>query len=124
MICTKCNATNNNDAKFCTYCGNNLKSTQAKMLEGSVDMYFMHQDKVLTKEANKVADDVIKRGLIAIAIGLGITFVTWLFASEGDTYYVFWGLVIYGVYIVLKGLYYKANPKSLINETKKKENQK
>ncbi len=123
MICPKCNTTNNNDAKFCTSCGNNLASTQAKVSEGSVDMYFKNQDRVLMQEANKVADDVIKRGFITIAIGLGITFVTWLFASEGGTYYVFWGLVIYGGYIVLKGLYYKANPKSLINEAKKKENQ-
>lgn len=124
MICSKCNTTNYNDAKFCTSCGNNLQVTQEKVTEGSVDMYFKKQDNALMKEASNVADGVIKRGLIAIAIGLGITSITWLFASEGGTYYVFWGLVIYGGYEVLKGFYYKANPKSLINESKKNENQK
>lgn len=44
MICTKCYTMNNNDAKFCTSCGNNLQVTTEKVTEGSVDKYFKKKE--------------------------------------------------------------------------------
>lgn len=119
MYCNNCGNNNDSESRFCTSCGKSLNKVGSAQARGSVDMYFTNQDQILLQEANKIADGEIKNGFISVVIGLGITFITWLFASDGGTYYVFWGLVFYGGYVILKGIYHKVNPNALISKVNK-----
>jgi hypothetical protein len=44
-------------------------------------------------------------GLAAIAIGIAITGGTYAAAGPGETYYIVWGPVVYGGWLVLSGLF-------------------
>lgn len=61
----------------------------------------------------------MKQGILWFIGGLIITGGTWLFASEGDTYFIFWGAMIYGVYRLVRGIWYKMNPESLLEKAEK-----
>jgi hypothetical protein len=71
---------------------------------------------LLIEEARKVAIKKICIGA-AWAIGGGIvTAATYSAASDGGTYMIFWGAIIFGIWDILKGLYWLANPKSLVRK--------
>lgn len=126
MRCSNCDYKLDFDSKFCTKCGTNVSNPEKKELgEGSVDKYFSEQKKSLIEEARTLADGEMKQGIIWFVIALAITFGGYLFASEGGTYYVFWGAMIYGVYRLFRGIRYKNNPELLLEkadeEAKKEE---
>ncbi|MCD8506689.1 hypothetical protein LRY65_05345 [Candidatus Woesebacteria bacterium] len=69
-----------------------------------------------------MAEGEMKQGVLWFVIALAITGGTWLFASEGDSYYVFWGAMIYGIYRLIRGFWYKMNPESLLQKAEKEAN--
>jgi len=118
MKCRNCSNTIEADAKFCTKCGEKIeRGTQNE--EGAVDRYFKDKKHSLIKEAEAMAEGEMKQGVLWFVIALAITGGTWLFASEGGTYYVFWGAMIYGVYRLIRGFWYKMNPESLLEKAEK-----
>jgi hypothetical protein len=127
MKCNNCSHNNESGAKFCTKCGANLNAIDYTEQEGSVDRYFKDKKHSLIEEAEALADDEMKQGVIWFVVALAITGGTWLFASEGGTYYVFWGAMIYSIYRLIRGFWYKMNPESLLEKAEKeseKESQK
>ena len=126
MHCSNCKGENKPGSKFCTQCGTKLdnENMQGKEL-GSLDRYFTEQHKSLIEEAKVLADGEMKQGVIWFILALVITAGSYLFASDGGTYYIFWGAMIYGVYRLVRGFWYKLNPESLLkkaaSEEKKKE---
>ncbi len=125
MECTNCGQNNDSDAKFCSKCGKGMTKNEE---EGSVDRYFKNKKQSLIEEAKALAEGEMKQGVIWFVIGLVITGGGWLFASEGGTYYVLWGAMIYGIYKLIRGFWYKMNPESLLEkaeeESKKEEGKK
>lgn len=118
MNCKYCGSNNESDAKFCTKCGEKIEHGTQKE-EGAVDRYFKDKKHSLIKEAEAMAEGEMKQGVLWFVIALAITGGTWLFASEGGTYYVFWGAMIYGVYRLIRGFWYKMNPESLLEKAEK-----
>lgn len=122
MECTNCGQNNDLDAKFCSKCGEKMTKNKE---EGSVDRYFKNKKQSLIEEAKALAEGEMKQGVVWFVIGLVITGGGWLFASEGETYYVLWGAMVYGVYKLIRGFWYKMNPESLLEkaeEESKKDN--
>lgn len=119
MTCKNCNKINSDDAKFCVHCGSDLAENNEvvnEVEEGSVDRYFSEKRASFIEEAKRLADSEMKQGVIWFVIALAITFGSYLFASEGGMYYVFWGAMIYGIYRLIKGFWYKLNPESLLGK--------
>lgn len=123
MICKNCKEKNSEEAKFCFSCGSALSKDNVTVEEGSVDKYFSEKRTTFIEEAKSLANSEMKQGIVWFVIALAITFGGYLFASEGGTYYVFWGAMIYGIYRLIQGFWYKLNPESLSQkaeeETKK-----
>lgn len=123
MTCKDCKKVNSDDARFCVHCGSELSLDKPEVKEGSVDRYFAEQKTNFIEEAKRLADGEMKQGIVWFVIAVVITFGSYLFASEGGTYYVFWGAMIYGIYRLIRGFWYKLNPESLLRkaeeETKK-----
>jgi len=84
--------------------------------QGSVDRYFLEKKSLLIGEAKKMAESEMKQGVVWFILALVITFGSYLFTSEGGTYYVFWGAMIYGIYRLIRGFWYKLNPESLLQK--------
>ena len=116
MTCHNCKKANSDDARFCVHCGSELSKGKTEVEEGSVDRYFAEQKANFIEEAKRLADGEMKQGIIWFVIAVAITFGSYLFASEGGTYYVFWGAMIYGAYRLIKGFWYKLNPESLLKK--------
>jgi len=119
MICKNCKEKNTEEAKFCFSCGSDLSKDNVTVEEGSVDKYFSVKKIAFIEEAKSLADSEMKQGIVWFVIALVITFGSYLFASEGGTYYVFWGAMIYGVYRLIKGFWYKLNPETLLQKAEK-----
>lgn len=119
MFCNNCKKVNSGDARFCLHCGAELSKDKAVVEEGSVDKYFAEQKVAFIEDAKRLADGEMKQGIIWFVIALVITFGSYLFASEGGTYYVFWGAMIYGIYRLIRGFWYKLNPESLLQKAEK-----
>ena len=117
MQCQNCQKNIDNDAKFCRFCGAAINAAVSTG-SGSVDAYFAKKEESITEEVRKAArGEMIKGVLWFLAAGV-ITFVTYAAADEGGTYFVFWGAMIYGVYRLIRGLYYFSNPAALIEKAK------
>lgn len=128
MKCPNCGQDNDLDAKFCSKCGEKIILEKQSENEGSVDKYFKNKKQSLIEEAGSMAEREMKQGITWFIIALVITGGGWLFSSEGETYYVFWGAMIYGIYRLIRGFWYKMNPESLLEkaeeEAKKEEENK
>ena len=70
-------------------------------------------------EIRSKALGLVVRGIVEASIGLAITYASYNAAQPGDSYIIFYGLVAYGAYDFFRGLYCIANPKALLNKTKK-----
>lgn len=128
MFCKNCGKQIPIDSKFCGLCGaNNIKQQRETPHEESAHKNSVaREDTPLTEhelqiallmsEAKKVATKMILGGIGWIAAGLVITGITYSIAEPGGSYYVFWGLSIYGAYRLIKGVYYKVAPHKLIEE--------
>lgn len=123
MKCPNCNSEIKSNAKFCIQCGTEIEVT-ATHEEGSVDRYFKEQHTSLIEEAKLLADSEMKQGVIWFIVGIVITGGTYLFASDGGTYYIFWGAMLYGVYRLIRGFWYKLNPESLLKNAEGEINKK
>lgn len=116
MICNNCKSKIDDEARFCTKCGADLSKTKPVSEEGSVDRYFSERRSSLIEDAKRLADSEMKQGLIWFGIACAITLGGYLLASDGGTYYVFWGAMIYGGYRLIRGIGYKLNPESLLEK--------
>ena len=128
MYCPSCGKQIPIDSKFCGFCGANItkhpedisreqpgyKSTAD--IEESALSHQGLQMSLLLNEARSVANKMILGGVGWIIAGLTITGITYSMAEPGGTYYVFWGLSIYGAYRLIKGIYYRVTPHKLIEE--------
>lgn len=56
------------------------------------------------------ASKSIWKGLILIAVSLGITIATYNLADDGSSFFIFWGLGLWGAVVLAKGVYSYANP--------------
>lgn len=119
MKCSNCSQNNGSDAKFCSKCGEKVANNEDV---GSVDKYFSNKKQSLIEEAKILAEDEMKQGVIWFVIGLAITGGGWIFASEGGTYYVLYGAMIYGVYKLVRGFWYKMKPELLLEKVEEEFN--
>ncbi len=60
------------------------------------------------EEESKEGTGTIVKGVICIVAGLGITLLSYTMASGGGKFKLMWGLVVYGIYMVIKGIIQKA----------------
>jgi len=58
---------------------------------------------------------VIIQGFVYYLIGNAISAGGLLIADEGGTYYLLWGLIVYGIYLIFKGMFYYVFPGQLEN---------
>ena len=56
------------------------------------------------KKSGVVGLKLIRNGFGLIGLGFGITLAGYLWMS-GGTYYILWGIPIYGSYLILKGIF-------------------
>lgn len=70
----------------------------------------------LIKQAKKVSKEMAKKGAIWFTIGTVATIATYSAASDGGTYFVAWGPMVFGGYQLLKGLYLYFNPHALLKK--------
>lgn len=116
MICSNCKKEISNDAKFCNLCGKPVKEQVNKEQIGSVDLYFKKQEDELLELAKKMANREMLKGIGWFVGALLITGITYAMAEGGGTYYIFWGAMIFGGYMFLRGLYYKVFPRQLLKK--------
>ncbi len=121
MICKHCKVKNSLDAKFCTNCGLELTKDNIMSEEGSVDRYFSEKKSLLIEEAKNLATSEMNQGILWFVIASAVTFGGYLFASEGQTYYIFWGAMIYGIYRLARGFWFKLNPSSLLEKAEEEQ---
>lgn len=110
MICGNCKKQINNDEKFCGYCG---ATTAEKIPDDRIQYSALnetHNRKTNfdfsdhDNSSSSSGNGDIAVGVIVLIIGAALTWITYESASEGGTYFVFWGLMIYGGYKILKGI--------------------
>ncbi|MDQ3008001.1 MAG: hypothetical protein M3Q81_00200 [bacterium] len=89
--------------------------------EGSVDRYFSEKKSLLIEEAKNLATSEMNQGILWFVIASAVTFGGYLFASEGQTYYIFWGAMIYGIYRLARGFWFKLNPSSLLEKAEEEQ---
>jgi len=104
MICKNCKKPVGVNEKFCGNCG-------AETIEKIPDERVHYNDSSQTDHdseygttSNEGGNGEIIAGIIILIIGAALTWITYEAASAGGTYYVFWGLIIYGGYKILKGI--------------------
>ena len=73
-------------------------------------------DDYLKVGLQQVAKAEIVKGLLWLIGGAIVTGITYSAVEPGGSYYVFWGAMAYGAFRVLRGLYYYANPKALLDK--------
>jgi hypothetical protein len=83
------------DSRFCEFCGEIIISPEIT--------YNNINRENLSESNEKAGQGEMIVGLVLTIIGGVITWVSYSFASDGGTYYVFWGLIVYGVYKMIKG---------------------
>ena len=75
---------------------------------------------MLTQEMRVAARQAAKaeliKGLAWFLLGAVITGVTYAAADPGGSYVVFWGLMAYGGYRLLRAIYYWLNPNALLRK--------
>jgi len=124
MFCSSCGKNIFINTKFCKFCGSRIQgefqtnttsdnrySKNEKKSEKIVAQKYQSRpennhyiERLLAIEEKKVANREILIGVICIIVGLIITGVSYNAAEGGGTYYIFWGLIIYGGYRLIKGL--------------------
>ncbi|MFA4998603.1 MAG: zinc ribbon domain-containing protein [Candidatus Paceibacterota bacterium] len=112
MFCTNCGNKIIKTEKFCTQCGQKTELGEITKRDTAVDNKIKHlpsTQEVLKSEDEKAANGMVKSGIVFIVFGLALTGITYAFAEPGGSYYVFWGLPIYGFYRLIKGLNYNSS---------------
>lgn len=107
MFCTNCGKKISGDSKFCEYCGGKITYEETAKRDNIIDKKnktSLSVQEILDIEEKNAANRTIRSGIIFIVIGLALTGITYAFAEPGGSYYIFWGLPIYGFYLLIKGL--------------------
>jgi hypothetical protein len=111
MICKRCNKELEGDEKFCGFCGaETIEKISGDQVQynapdkqyGQIDNNLSHGYDTNSGDGGVNGEIIV--GVIAFIIGAVLTWITYEAASDGGTYFVFWGLMIYGGYKVIKGL--------------------
>jgi len=102
MFCKKCKKQIDEVEKFCGYCGANTKEVNF-ILKPDRHTHDDFSHKYDQPQESPGHGEVIV-GIVTLLIGIALTWITYESASGGGTYFVFWGLIIYGGYKILKGL--------------------
>ncbi len=121
MFCINCGKQISEKSAFCTECGNPVSALKESTIstnqpparspeEIEQEYYYL----ILLEQAKRTANIEIAKGVGWAAFGLVITAITYMVAEDGGTYFVFWGLMIYGAYIFLRGLSWRISPQSLV----------
>lgn len=140
MFCGNCGKSVEEDSVFCEFCGAKINKTKpqqpvhkSEKTETPTEVLSENKTKeespysdeelrqiyyysLLINQAKRTANAEMLKGIGWAALGGLITFITYTMASDGGTYFVLWGLVIYGAYVFFKGLYYRLSPKSLLEK--------
>ena len=120
MFCRQCGNKVLNSAKFCNKCGNHFSSDLAANQNSdklsSVDVYLENQKNIFTNEVKAAATKEMFKGILWFIVGGVVTFITYSVADEGGTYFFFWGAMLYGIYRLIRGFYYKINPEELLKK--------
>jgi len=136
MFCPNCGEKNNlEDDKFCGSCGvfmdvrtgSFVPKTQGEKNEEEAghllaseqivsELSDYEKKDLLTAALRKAAKSEVLKGFGWFAVALVITGITYALAEPGSTYFVFYGAMIYGVYRLLRGIYYWIFPKQLLGK--------
>lgn len=124
MFCSSCGEKISDGGKFCGYCGavgDDPKASMKTASESDQDMREVSSGRelqmaLLLSEAKDSANNIIWQGVGWIVAGILITTITYAMAEPGGTYLIFWGLSVYGLYLVIKGGYYRMAPHKLIEK--------
>ncbi len=152
MYCTNCGNSVEVDAIFCGECGEKIEREEKQKSKGkklellgkdedegnkdsnetkesvqkeanySPDILKRIEEVMILEEAKKHANSEILKGLLYFGIGSLITFISYQFAEGGGTYIVGYGPILYGAYVLLRGLFWRISPKNLINKVKSEAN--
>ena len=122
MFCKNCGNKISEEIAFCTECGHPMMSKNNTAYSANQTSTSLSEEEqqqasyypLLIEQAKKTANVEMAKGIGWAVLGLVITFVTYAMAEDGGTYFILWGLVIYGVYIFLRGLFWRISPKSLV----------
>ncbi|MEX0998370.1 MAG: zinc ribbon domain-containing protein [Thermodesulfobacteriota bacterium] len=102
MLCKNCKKQIDKTEKFCGYCGANTKEVNFILKSDTHTRNdFSHSYNHAEENSNHGEVTV---GIVILLVGIALTWITYEAASGGGTYFVFWGLIIYGGYKILKGL--------------------
>jgi len=110
MICGNCKKQISKDEKFCGCCGT---ATAGKIPDDRIQYStpnethnrktnFDYSSRYNSTSGSGNSDIAV--GVITLIIGATLTWITYEAASGGGTYFVFWGLMIYGGYKILEGI--------------------
>ncbi len=100
--------------KVCSICGSKFHSDDEN--ETVCRACYIKANQLLMDEAKGQASKEALKGVLWFVGALLITLITFLGAEPGGSYYIFWGAMLYGVYRLIRGLYYLANPEALIKK--------
>ncbi len=112
MLCQNCQKEIAGDVKFCRFCGNEIVAVNQSN-SGSVDRYFQNKKSVDAEEENKVANTEMLKGFGLIILGIVLTGISYSMADEGGTYHILWGISIYGLFILIRGLGYRRSTEKI-----------
>lgn len=110
--CPFCKEVINTDANECSNCKRIIteqvsnKKTQHSTSDKKHDKqaeYYDSSQKYSTPK-NSLNNSEVVVGVAMLLIGIALTWITYGAADGGGTYFVFWGLIIYGGYKIIKGL--------------------
>lgn len=105
MICENCKKPVGVNEKFCGNCGaETIKKIPDERVYYNDSSQTDHDSYEYGTTSNEGGNGEIIAGIIILIIGAALTWITYEAASAGGTYYVFWGLIIYGGYKILKGI--------------------
>lgn len=104
MHCIKCGKNISDDSRFCEFCGNEIKIKEQPVTKTVSDS--QQSGSSFGNIKRQEAKQEITVGIIWAGIGAAITWISYTMASDGDTYFIFWGLIIYGGYKIIKGIYH------------------
>jgi len=70
----------------------------------------IQQEKQAVAQVKAASKKVVLQGFGLIVLGIIITAIGYNMASPGSTYFVFWGLILWGAIAVFRGWYHTLNP--------------
>jgi len=119
MFCENCGKKILDDSKFCEYCGGKTTSLNENQEIASAKNSINNNNKfseqeiyqiaLLISEAKHAANRLIIGGIGWIIGGIILTAIT-------GGFFIFWGMPVYGIYQLIKGLYYRMMPHKLIKD--------